>query len=133
MIFLIIYIGAISILFLFVIMMFNLKDLHRIKKPETFYYSIYWFCLLFVSKFYLTISTYFTSCINHSTYLSGIQSVFNYDVVNVVRLSQDIFIVGNNLYTGWGILFILLGFVLLAAMVGAIILALLTNMYYTKE
>ncbi len=41
MIFLIIYIGAISILFLFVIMMFNLKDLDQVAKPRNFYYSIY--------------------------------------------------------------------------------------------
>lgn len=41
MIFLIIYIGAISILFLFVIMMFNLKDLDHISKPKNFYYSVY--------------------------------------------------------------------------------------------
>lgn len=57
------------------------------------------------------------------------QSAFNYDIVNIVRFSQDIFIIGNNLYTQLGILFILLGFVLLAAMVCAIILALITNMF----
>ncbi len=60
------------------------------------------------------------------------QSAFNHDIVNIVRLSQDIFIIGNNLYTGFGILFILLGFVLLAAMVCAIILALLTNVYISE-
>lgn len=66
------------------------------------------------------------------SYLHGMQSVFNYDIVNIVRFSQDIFIIGNNLYTQLGILFILLGFVLLAAMVCAIILALLTNLHYSE-
>lgn len=58
-IYLIIYIGAIAILFLFVIMMFNLKDLqYKVKKVNDFDFILISFpiYLFFLFKFYKLLS-----------------------------------------------------------------------------
>jgi NADH-ubiquinone oxidoreductase chain 6 len=130
MIFLIIYIGAISILFLFVIMMFNLKTLEHVAKPKSFYFSTHIYLLLIAPKFYYIVCHNLNKYINEATYFfhERLESIEyepnNFLIYNFTH--QDIWIFGYFLYTGESPLFILLGFILLTAMVGAIVLALST-------
>jgi NADH:ubiquinone oxidoreductase subunit 6 (subunit J) len=124
MIFLIIYIGAISILFLFVIMMFNLKDLQKVEKPLTFYYSAYFFISLLLTKFYFIVTHEITNLVLNFSNLSVLDLDSKMDIITTLRNKQDIFLISDTLYTSQSLIFILLGYVLLSAMVGAIILAL---------
>jgi NADH:ubiquinone oxidoreductase subunit 6 (subunit J) len=124
MIFLIIYIGAISILFLFVIMMFNLKDIKAVKKSINFYISASLFNFVVIPKFYFVVCTHIQKhFLYNQIFINNISDLFN-DPVNSVKYMQDILIISTSLYTKDAPVFIMLGYVLLAAMVGAIILAL---------
>jgi NADH:ubiquinone oxidoreductase subunit 6 (subunit J) len=128
-IFLIIYVGAIAILFLFVIMMFNLKQLDNngnlISPTNTnikinlilLSYPIIKFC--FIIEKYLTIFV-INNIINSRTFMVNslnIQEIITYKL-------KDILFFSNVFYTYYALIFILSSFILFAAMVGAIIIVL---------
>lgn len=123
MIYLIIYIGAISILFLFVIMMFNLKQLQ--KRKNTFFFGTTIFIyILVLPKFYnLFINNLYMDTIAHSTtkafWMVNPHSFFIYKKL-------DILIFSELFYNYYSYLFLLSGMVLLTAMLGSIVLALST-------
>ena len=127
MIFLIIYIGAISILFLFVIMLFNLKNIQHFAKPAKFYQSAYFYGLIIAPKFYFVVCHHFHDYITHSKLISTQINKYNFDPDYFIQYRHlDIMIFSNNLYTEDSIIFILLAFILLTSMIGAIVLALST-------
>jgi NADH:ubiquinone oxidoreductase subunit 6 (subunit J) len=130
MIFLIIYIGAIAILFLFVIMIFNLKALDPTNTglPDDFYQSIVLFWCFVAPKFY------FILCRNIHAYTTYNDFFFNqlqtrhYDVVHYLDFeSNDILVFSELFYTELYPLFILLGFIVLNSRISAIALALSTD------
>lgn len=123
MIFLIIYIGAISILFLFVIMMFNLKNLNTESTPTSFYFSTYFYIFLILPKFYFIICNHIENHINNFDFFIMDKPV---PCFYLLLERQEIIDFGFYLYTVFSPLFILIGFILLSAMVGAIVLALST-------
>lgn len=125
--FLIIYVGAIAILFLFVIMMFNLKKLQSITLTwEWIFTWLIYVHLVHVAYVYMNkIISYFF--INH--YLL----FYNQKARNLEELlylfqykTHDISLFSDLLYTNNGGNFILIGVILLTAMVGSIVLALST-------
>lgn len=123
-IFLIIYIGAIAILFLFVIMMFNLKNLQTQGNSEGFWYNLIIYLLL-APKVYFVIAYN----VNKFLILSGqmvvhedhnaLFYVFNYK-------ANDILTFSFLLYNYYACLFILTGIILFSSMLGSIVLALST-------
>jgi NADH-quinone oxidoreductase subunit J len=121
MIYLIIYIGAISILFLFVIMMFNLKQLQK-KKNTLFFWSTIFIYLWAMPKFYFLFATALRDT-NLSNYLST-QKTNPYYLIFNQRF--DILIFSELFYTYYSYLFLLSGMILLSAMLGSIVLALST-------
>lgn len=123
MIFLIIYIGAISILFLFVIMMFNLKNLNTEPTPTSFYFSSYFYIFFILPKFYFIVCNHIENHINNFDFLIMDKPVACF---YLLLDRQEIIDFGFYLYTAFSPLFILIGFILLTAMVGAIVLALST-------
>nr|YP_010726695.1 NADH dehydrogenase subunit 6 [Cystoclonium purpureum f. stellatum]WDY85182.1 NADH dehydrogenase subunit 6 [Cystoclonium purpureum f. stellatum] len=111
----IVYVGAIAVLFLFVVMMLNIKmDFLKISNFSIVPLGLLIFCILF-NQFSISIYDFdlfqiyqkeldWTCWINESKNLSNIK------------------VIGLVLYTEYSLLFILCGFILLIAMVGAIVL-----------
>lgn len=111
--FLIIYVGAIAVLFLFVIIMLNLKIYPNVAANffivgSTFIFSgiLYFFFDVNFIPFY---NTYF------------FDSILEYDSLS------NILVVGQMLYNGYLILVLLAGLVLLLALVGALVLTITFN------
>jgi len=105
--FIIIYVGAIAILFLFVVMMLNVK-IYLFTSYK--YLSIFLICLSSISFQNFFILEELFSHSNHS--------YFSFDTFSNI----DVF--GQSLYNYYLTCFLLAGFILLVAMVGAIILTL---------
>lgn len=124
-VFCMVYIGAVSILFIFVIMMLNLKKEKEIRrsfsiKQDSLYLlslSIYALLLKWVwnSLFYFDSIFYYQNM--------GINFFFN----DFFFFSNDVFIFGILLYTDYLFCFLLISVVLLISMVGALILAINKN------
>ena len=130
-IYLIIYIGAIAILFLFVIMMFNLRELQK-QSTEINDYSFlsisFWLYFLILSKFYSLILDYIWTYIESDSYFQEYviwkkQSLIYYLTYQYL----DSFLFGNLLYTYYSYIFLIGALILLTAMLGSIILALSTT------
>ena len=125
MILLIIYIGAISILFLFVIMLFNLKKIYN--SSSTNHLSTI-DCLIFAYLIGILFDMF-------ENYVNCLFLDYNFDNESFVYLKfltdsliyfEDIMAIGASMYTTTGEIFLALGYILLTAMVGAIIMALST-------
>jgi NADH:ubiquinone oxidoreductase subunit 6 (subunit J) len=128
---LIVYVGAISILFLFVIMMFNLKELAlaALKKKSQNKLNMFLVLVVFlpIVKFYFIIEKYLTFVVINKILLSPLFILKGLKISTFVNYEfNDIYIFSNLLYTYYSFLFILSSFILFAAMIGAIILALST-------
>ena len=131
MIYLIIYIGAIAILFLFVIMMFNLREL-KSKSTDINDYSFisisFSFYLLILAKFYTLILNYIITYVDYDAWvydfakynLNSIQYTLTY-------YFADSLLFGTLLYEYYTFLFLVAGMLLLTSMLGSIILALSTT------
>jgi len=133
--FLIIYLGAIAILFLFVIMMFNLKKLQTSVMQNNWGYSFI-FYIFTIPHFYILICTYirkyFTAITDEILYVKTLQPSVSmqsdmHDLFFILKYkNNDIFIFSDLFYNYYNILFLTIGIVLLTAMLGSIILALST-------
>ena len=121
MIYLIIYIGAISILFLFVIMMFNLKQLQK-KKNTFFFWSTIFIYVLVMPKFY----NLFFSMLKNKQIINYITIQKSNPYYFLLDQKFDILIFSELFYTYYSYLFLLSGMILLSAMLGSIVLALST-------
>lgn len=102
----IIYVGAIAILFLFVIMMLDILQLSRVDSFSN---------ILPVLFFFIIQGLFYWNNTNQS--ISFIESW------NFVK-DNHLFIINNIIYTNFGLWFIIISLVLLVGMVGAIILVL---------
>jgi len=131
MIYLIIYIGAIAILFLFVIMMFNLRELEQqstVINDYSFLSISFGFYFLILIKFYSLILDYMLTYVEYDKYfneftnlnLNNIQYFLTYEYL-------DVLLFGTLLYTYYSYLFLVAALILLTAMLGSIILALSTT------
>lgn len=118
-IFIIIYVGAIAILFLFVIMMLDIKvvDFEGSNIP---YQSL---ILLITSIFLVFLKT----LINITFYVNDEVSFFIFDTIN--NINQ----LGQILYNYYNLNFLLAGLVLLVAMIGPIVLTLNFDIKQTME
>lgn len=118
-IYIVVYVGAIAVLFLFVVMMLNIK---LIEISRIFYFLPVGIIigLIFFVDLISVLSVYVTSFYKLSN--------FNFSYVNwfnIINLKQNLLSLGEIMYTYHVILFILCGFILLLAMLGSIILTLL--------
>lgn len=124
-IFLIVYVGAIAVLFLFVIMMLNVK-LNPIKINIFSIFPIGF--LIFFTFIFLTI--FFVD--NEFSWIANYFSSYTFWVLENVSLS-NIEIIGLVLYTKFSLLFLLCGLILLVAMVGAIVLTMHQKVLVKKQ
>jgi len=131
MIYLIIYIGAIAILFLFVIMMFNLRELKQqsTKINDYSFLSIsFSFYLLILWKYYSLVLDYIISYIEYDKYFNDFTKIkLNSIEYYLTYMHADILLFGTLLYEYYSFLFMLAALILLTSMLGSIILALSTT------
>lgn len=115
-IFLIVYVGAVSILFLFVVMMLNIKLVEWTESLTRFVPITLIIGLVFLSQVTTLLSSFSnTNLLSNGEFIDWIRSFINFSNVEIL---------GQYLYTDFSFLFLLCSMILLVAMVGAIILAL---------
>lgn len=131
MIYLIIYIGAIAILFLFVIMMFNLRELQQqaTKINDYSFLSIsFGVCFVFIYIFYGFVIDAIITFVEYDKYFSDFAKI-KFDSLRYFLTYQhtDTLLFGTLLYDYYSYLFLLIALILLTSMLGSIILALSTT------
>lgn len=114
--FLIIYVGAIAVLFLFVVMMLDLK-ITPVKTEKFFFFFVF------------TSSLFFFFCFYELDFGSLFQKKFvvNSYFFNILDFFSNIDVFGQCLYNYFLICFLIAGIILLLAMLGAIALTLKYN------
>jgi len=116
-IFIVVYVGAIAVLFLFVVMMLNIK-LTQLTERLVGYYP---FCCFLVFSFFF----YVWFVLKDTIMLDSFNALFFENQFIILTESDDlIFGIASVVYTHYGYVFILAGFVLLLGMVGSICLTL---------
>ena len=128
--FIVIYVGAIAVLFLFVIMMLNIK-LAELKENNKHLVPIaIFFSLLFLSEILLIIQADFNAILlikkEHLIFISEYTSMFflNLSCIHWFLELPNISFIGQILFTEFAKAFVVAGDILLLAMLGAIILTL---------
>merc|ERR1711966_36235 len=111
-IFISIYVGALSVLFLFVIMMLNSRIF--IKSNNFLFY----FLLVSISTIFISIN-YLNSYFN-LTFLFNISESYN----NIIIKDSPLLVVGFLLFTKYFICLLIAGFILFIAMIGSVSLVL---------
>lgn len=128
-IFLIIYVGAISILFLFVIMMLDLKIINSSKDILKYFPIGSLLGLVFLSEICFYIKTCFISNPYAFDYLSNSYTNWFLYVNNLT----DIVILGQIIYTHYVVQFLIVGLILLLAVIASVVLTKNNLQYYPKK
>lgn len=114
----IIYVGAIAVLFLFVIMMLDIKLVSNIKND---FYSYFLFCLLIIIIFnFQTFSLTFNIFENLEKITNTTESQYYW--FNFLDNITNIETFGHSLYTDNMILVLISGYILLTALIGCVVL-----------
>ena len=125
--FIVIYVGAIAILFLFVVMMLDLKTVNLRKDSLKYFPFGLLICGLFLSEILIILKKTFIL----NSYTSVDTSYFNwYDRIDSVTEIQAI---GQVLYTQYVLQFLIAGSVLLLATVAAVMLTINTEVESDKK
>lgn len=122
-VFLIIYLGALAILFLFIVMMLSTKKIVRFSGIKVAYVIGWVFCIYVL----MSIESVFTSLTNIFKFKEEINTTFLIDSMG------DIVYFGQSLYNYYLPLVLLGGLILLVAMIGAIILTYEFKIKYSVE
>jgi NADH-quinone oxidoreductase subunit J len=128
MLFIIVYVGAVAVLFLFVIMMLNIKVANLTISMYRYLPISLLFGFVFFSELYLIFYVDLVSidAYNMSVLLNNEGYHINY--LNIwqshVSFFNNVVVLGNLLYTYYSYLFIMSGIILLVSMIGAISLTL---------
>jgi NADH-quinone oxidoreductase subunit J len=121
-IFIVVYVGAIAVLFLFVIMMLNIKI---IELNENF---IRYLPLTFIIFFILFVQLYF-----YSDFINIINSFYYVNWISLLTQNSNLALLGEVLYTYFFHFFLLVSLILLLAMVGSIVLTLNHTKYVLRQ
>ena len=131
-IFVIVYAGAIAILFLFVVMMLDIK-ISETKKKLFKYFPIGSFLgsIFFIVIFLINAGVYH---VNPYSYLTiNLNNDFYIDWVSLRNVASNIEAIGSILYTYYIIQFLLIGIILLVAVLGAVVLTINYTNIIKKE
>jgi len=118
MVFLMVYVGAIAVLFLFVVMMLNVRVIEYKESLIRYVPLGGLLAFIFLSEIYLVVK----QDIHNVTVGSSVDYTSLLSWVDVVNSVSNISAVGSVLYTYYAYAFILAGLILLIAMMGAIVL-----------
>lgn len=115
--FIIIYVGAIAVLFLFVVMMLNIKNI-KVSANINFLYIpfLILFNIIFIIKLFFYLNDIFSS-LQYSFFINELYLSESY-----IDVLTTIVVFGQVLYNYYLVCFLLAGFILLVAMLGAILL-----------
>lgn len=123
-IFIVIYVGAIAVLFLFAVMMLEYKFVNKSKNYTFNIYLVFFFILFFLLPFLNVLYRYHLNSykINHySTYIYSCGS--NYaNWIDLIDTTSDIEVYGQLLYSYFVVEFLLVGLILLVVLIGVIYL-----------
>jgi len=129
---LLVYVGAIAILFLFIVMMINIKKIDN-ENNTYFLIGILLFSLFFIYFFYILLEVYYIYTPKHLIFNVNMYTFSNYnmitDMFNSVTLIKKI---GVLLFLEYYILMFFSGVLLLISLIGAIFLTNLKKGYSTK-
>jgi NADH:ubiquinone oxidoreductase subunit 6 (subunit J) len=128
-IFIIIYVGAISVLFLFVIIMLDLKTQTSFKNI----YKFFPFNNLLVFLFLFSIFTVIYNNYNKNFYYNNFLFNFNINWLYKLDYITDLNLLGQILYTHYVVQFLMLGMILLLAVLGAVALTYNKNKFLYKN
>ena len=129
--FIIIYVGAIAILFLFVIMMLNIKNQNlNFDKFHTFLFGLI-LVIFTLDLIYYSIITSFDNVFFNTESLFF--EVSNIEIYGMVDTLNNIDVMGQVLFNFFLLCFLLVGLVLLIALIGSIILTLNFNVDTSNE
>ena len=131
MIFLVVYVGAIAVLFLFVVMMLNIK-LAEINEKRLRYLPIGGLLgILFLFEIFLIVDNDLIPLVSHSDafFLSGGFVQYSSLIESVTNIES----VGLLLYTYYFYFFIIASLILLVAMIGAIVLTMHKGVYVKRQ
>ena len=127
-IFLVVYVGAIAVLFLFVVMMLNIK-LAEIDEKRLRYLPIGGFLgILFLSEVFLIVDNDLIPLLDYSDSRGAA-----YDFTSLVDQVTNIESVGLLLYTYYFYYFIMASLILLVAMIGAIVLTMHKGVHVQRQ
>lgn len=127
--FLIVYVGAIAVLFLFVLIMLNIK-ISELREGTKYYLTISLvFGCIFLFEFLVVMKSSFVSFISPVEFIDFAQMTslsfgLCFDFLVWCFKSSNILNLGEVLFTSFSYPFISLGFILLLAMIGTIVLTL---------
>jgi len=119
-IFIIVYAGAIAILFLFVVMMLDIK-ISETKKTLFKYFPVGSFIgsIFLIGIFFINFNLYSSNPYKLVDFLSN-DSYINW--IEIKKISSNIESIGSILYTYYIIQFLIIGIILLVAVIGAVVL-----------
>jgi NADH-quinone oxidoreductase subunit J len=127
MIFLIVYVGAIAVLFLFVVMMLNVK-INEYRDNYVYYLPIGGFIgLIFLFEIFLILDFQGDRVNPIDTLSSGGYAKLQLDYMTNIE------VLGEILYTEYAYCFIISGMILLVSMIGAIVLTLYKKKYVKRQ
>lgn len=127
-VFLIVYVGAVSILFLFIVMLLNIKNIDLTDKFFNYFPVGVVIGILFFVELYLYI---YWSLYTENSNLNMHFIYINY--INSIDSLTDIEIIAQLLYEEYALVFIISSILLLIAMIGAIILTLRVSIKVKKQ
>lgn len=124
---LIVYLGALIVLFLFVVMMLNIKSL-ELNRVINFFP----FLFIFLSAFVLV---FFSKGVQFSNFESNVILcyIFYFDWQHAYNYTSSFLNMGFFLYTFGSVFLIIISLILLLAMIGAIILTLTPSRFFYKQ
>lgn len=121
--YLLVYVGAVSILFLFILMLINIRVSELITETKNSIPLVFLVALIFEIAYYIIFpqkSLLHDSFINTNTYKLNIVTYNNWE--NTLTEFNHVISIGNIMYTNYSILLLLTSIILLLAMVGAIVI-----------
>jgi len=129
--FIVVYVGAIAVLFLFVVMMLDLRQSSGDSPDEYLYLEL---SLELSSVIFLVFLLFFAEpAILAANNFSTTNTFFYLEYVNLLNDYSNIQVVGELLYTFFSPVFILAGYLLLLAMIGSIMLTLTHHIESRKQ
>jgi NADH-quinone oxidoreductase subunit J len=118
-IFIVVYVGAISILFLFVVMMLDIKFILKQQQNKSFFSIGAFCCFLFFCSVYINFKeAIFTSCFSADNNFN-----WNAQIDKIINLNS----LGQYIYSDFIVHFLVIGLILLVAIIGAVVLTVQLN------
>lgn len=128
--FIIVYVGAIAVLFLFVIMMFDLKIKENVLTIFPSGVLVYFLTFIYFFEIFLTINQspfeLFFNCFN----IFEFNYILWYSSINGLN---NIHLIGNVLYTHFFIYFLMAGFILFIAIIASVMLTISFKKNFIKK